>query len=201
MFNLNENIEFASGKNLNIAIVVSQNIEFASGRRLNIPMVLSQKYFSESDTSTSSADPNIGAHRSGDTGRLGAGGGHGAGGPGVGGRGVGQMAPMLKPRLGDMYQEESEEEGQFNLICGDTDLYWYLYLHLYLYLNLTHMGNLMSCPHRWRAESLRATAGHVTAIHSFLQRRCNACKDTVTQVQQQYTAVWSMTSGHIAIHS
>ena len=66
-------------------------------------------YFSESDTSTSSADPNIGARR------LGAADGQGGGGgPGVGGRGVGQMAPMLKPRLGDMYQEESEAEGQFN---------------------------------------------------------------------------------------
>ena len=67
-------------------------------------------YYSESDTSTSSAEPNIGA------GRLGAaaGQGGGGGGPVVGGRGVGQMAPMLKPRLGDMYQEESEAEGQFN---------------------------------------------------------------------------------------
>ena len=31
---------------------------------------------------------------------------------GLGGRSVGQMAPMLKPRLGDMYQEESEEDGE-----------------------------------------------------------------------------------------
>ena len=187
---------------------LNENIEFASGKRQNIAMVLSQKYFSESDTSTSSADPNIGAHRSGDTGRLGAGGGHGGGGPGVGGRGVSQMAPMLKPRLGDMYQEESEEEGQFNLICIDTDLYLYLYLylylHLYLYLILTHMGNLMSCAHRWRAESLRATAGHVTAIHSFLQRRCNECKDTVTQTKVHCSMVngqWSYIQYQHTIHS
>ena len=32
---------------------------------------------------------------------------------GLGGRAVGQMAPMLKPRLGDMYQEESEEDGEY----------------------------------------------------------------------------------------
>ena len=37
------------------------------------------------------------------------------GGGGLGGRGVGQMAPMLKPRLGDMYQEESEEDGESSI--------------------------------------------------------------------------------------
>ena len=85
-------------------------------------------YYSESDTSTSSAEANIGAGRLGaaagqvgggigGVGGRGGGGrgvGPGGGGAGVGGRGVGQMAPMLKPRLGDMYQEESEAEGQFN---------------------------------------------------------------------------------------
>ena len=89
----------------------------------HIPKIFkSHKLYLESDTSSSSAaGPNIGAGRSGDAGRLGAAGGHGVGGGlGVGGRGVGQMAPMLKPRLGDMYQEESEAEGQFNPIFTVT---------------------------------------------------------------------------------
>ena len=40
---------------------------------------------------------------------------------GLGARGVGQMAPMLKPRLGDMYQEESEEDGESSI----NSYYWY----------------------------------------------------------------------------
>ena len=40
---------------------------------------------------------------------------------GLGGRSVGQMAPMLKPRLGDMYQEESEEDGESSINL----YYWY----------------------------------------------------------------------------
>ena len=73
-------------------------------------------------------EPNIGAgHLGADGGDGGDGvlGGGGDGGLGGGGRVVGQMAPMLKPRLGDMYQEESEEEGELNLILkrinGQTD--------------------------------------------------------------------------------
>ena len=96
----------------------------------------------ESDTSTSSAEPNVGSdgdggRKSEGPGRLDSRGGlggdrpgggglegdrPGGGGPGgdirvagggLGGRAVGQMAPMLKPRLGDMYQEESEEDGEY----------------------------------------------------------------------------------------
>ena len=78
---------------------------------------------SESDTSTSSAEPNVGSDggrgsRSEGPGQLDSRGGHGGDNPGsggLGGRGVGQMAPMLKPRLGDMYQEESEEDGESSI--------------------------------------------------------------------------------------
>ena len=111
----------------------------------------------ESDTSTSSAEPNVGSDGDGGRGSrneepgrldsrgglggdrrgLGGGGlggdrpnvgglggdrpgGGGLGGDrrvagGLGGRAVGQMAPMLKPRLGDMYQEESEEDGESSI--------------------------------------------------------------------------------------
>ena len=119
MFNLNDNIEFASGKRFSLGDKERQKIK---RNYAHIPNCFkSHKLYSESDTSSSSAGPNIGAGRSGDAGRLGAAGGHGVGGgPGVGGRGVGQMAPMLKPRLGDMYQEESEAEGQFNPILTVT---------------------------------------------------------------------------------
>ena len=104
---------------------------------------------SESDTSTSSAAPNVGSDggrgsRSEGPGRLDSRGGLGGDRPGdgglegdrpgggdqpggdrpgvdrpgaggLGGRVVGQMAPMLKPRLGDMYQEESEEDGESSI--------------------------------------------------------------------------------------
>ena len=90
---------------------------------------------SESDTSTSSAAPNVGSDGGRGSltegpGRLDSRGGLGGDRPGdggvglegdrpgaggLGGRGVGQMAPMLKPRLGDMYQEESEEDGESSI--------------------------------------------------------------------------------------